>query len=179
MKQLLFLLLFCMSLSSVSGWNWQTHTKLVEGVYYTLEGDVLQSLDTDALLNGSLAPDRDFHDNRLHHYPPSYNKTLYWLEETRKALREKRYTNASYSFGVANHYMSDSFAAPHNIEKESSKDHAAYEKQADQNYQYIPCDKITKKYDLHQKFLEATKQGKTWEEWLVKREGEAPTLTPA
>tara|TARA_Y100000310_G_scaffold138289_2_gene137200 strand:- start:14534 stop:15232 length:699 start_codon:yes stop_codon:yes gene_type:complete len=171
MKKIIVVILF---FPLLVGWNWQTHSKLVESAYYSLEGGFIPFLDVAALMNGSLAPDRDFHDNRLHHYPPSYNKTLYWLTETKKALEGKKYSNASYAFGVASHYISDSFAAPHNIKKESSKDHAAYEKQADQHYLYSNCATLSETYVLHQKFLEATEQGKTWEKWLETRDEEIP-----
>jgi len=173
MKKYLLLLLFFLLLPISTAWNWQTHSKFADSIYYVLDATWTKRLDLDALRNGSLAPDRDFHDTRLHHYPPSYNKTLYWLEQTEKALRKKDYVNASYTFGVATHYVSDSFAAPHNVEREDSRLHQLYENQADTKYIFIPCQDL-EDYDLHQQFLTATKSKQTWEPWLETKEEEYP-----
>ena len=162
---LLFLLPF------IVGWNWETHTALVESMYYELN---VSFLDLDSLRNGSIAPDRDFHDNRLHHYPPSYEKTKYWLAATKKSLRKGDYKNASYSFGVATHYMGDSFAAPHNVEKEPSYLHAKYEDQASTNYDFVSCERVKEKYNLHSSLQEAVKQGEHWNYWVQTEEVTLP-----
>ena len=132
-----FLFLFVLLLTSA--WNWQTHPAFVESMYYQLSDEDQSNFNLTALQEGSLAPDRDFHDNRYHHYPPSYNLTLYWLQKARTSYAQGDFPEASYAFGVASHYVSDSFAAPHNIEKESSKDHSFYERQASERYMLVPC----------------------------------------
>jgi len=79
-----------------------------------------------------------------------------------KDLKKKNYDDASYSFGVAAHYISDTFSSPHCVSKESGKDHHNYEIVADE---FTP--KITYlEGDLDTQMKKGIEQGKAdWTEW--------------
>ena len=171
MKHHLFLIF---GLFLICGWNWQTHPAFVESIYYQLSDADRSYFNVTALQEGSLAPDRDFHDTRYHHYPPSYNLTLYWLQKARTSYDQGNFPEASYAFGVASHYVSDSFAAPHNIEKESSKDHSFYERQASERYMLVPCPSNFSLVDINATLLRATATGKTWSSWLATKDSNYP-----
>ncbi|MBI1972502.1 zinc dependent phospholipase C family protein [Candidatus Woesearchaeota archaeon] len=158
----------------ISGWNWETHPAFVESIYYSLNDTDQAHFNLTALQEGSIAPDRDFHDNRNHHYPPSYNLTVYWLRKAKDSYAQEDFTAASYAFGVASHYVSDSFAAPHNVQKESSRDHSLYEKQGSAGYLVVPCSQPYEHLDLNKTLLEATSTGKTWQSWLATKDVSYP-----
>ncbi len=164
-RVILFLLLLL-----ISGWNWETHPAFAETIYYSLPDDVISFFNLTALRDGSLAPDGDFHDNRYHHYPPSYNLSAYWLDKASNAYRHYDLTTASYAFGVASHYISDSYAAPHNVVKESSQDHSEYERQGSAHYLFAPCPAAVQILNLNTTLVVAAKTGDTWSSWLSTRE---------
>ncbi|GEM_PF-2081731 len=172
--------LFFLALAFVCGWNWQTHPAFVETLYYSLDNTNIKMFNLTLLREGSLAPDKDFHDNRYHHYPPSYNLSVYWLHKAEDAYRLQDFTTASYAFGVASHYISDSYAAPHNIQKESPKDHSAYEKQGSDHYLFVPCPVDFQTIQLNKTLMAATKTGELWKYWLLAKEpryAEQPVAT--
>lgn len=170
---------FCLALLVISAWNWETHPAFVETIYYSLDDTARDSFNLTALQEGSLAPDKDFHDNRYHHYPPSYNLTLYWLQKARNAYRQGLFNEASYAFGVASHYVSDSFAAPHNIEKESSRDHGFYENQGSAQYRVVLCPEAFHLVEINRTLSDATATGKTWQSWLQTKETTYPETAVA
>src|SRR5690606_36696625 len=53
-----------------------------------------------------------------------------WLDRGRSAYKNRNYRYASYCFGVASHYITDTFYAPHCVSRESSSLHSSYERQA-------------------------------------------------
>ncbi|MEK6835905.1 MAG: zinc dependent phospholipase C family protein [Nanoarchaeota archaeon] len=127
MRILLFLIIFFILVVQVNAWNSINHRALVDKVYYSLDFNTQSKLNLSYIEKGSTDPDLVFHDTRLHHYPPSYNKTLGWLEKAKTSYINQDYNDASYSFGVASHYISDSFVAPHYISKEPSTLHSEFE----------------------------------------------------
>ena len=137
--------LLLIGLIFISGWNFQTHQDIVESVYYSLNN--ISYLNLTTLKYGAIVPDKVFRDHRLHSYPKSYINGLKWLNETKNALKNHDYNNASYAFGIATHYIADSFSAPHNIKGESSRLHAMYENQASVVYDYVNCKKY--EYELN------------------------------
>jgi hypothetical protein len=160
-KALLFLTI--LSILS-SGWNWPTHQGLAENIYHAMPLELQNKLNLTLLKEGSIAPDKDFHDNVLHSYPRSYPKSLFYLEETKKSIAQNNYQLASYNLGVSSHYISDSFAAPHSVKLEPSKLHAKFEDIPI----YFPnryCNNLS--YNLNETLYLASIQGeKDWQAWL-------------
>ena len=169
MKKILFLLILLIVLQSTTAWDWNNHKSIVQTLYYSAPYEVQRNLDLQQLEIGSIAPDKDFHDNRLHHYPKSYNLTLDWLEETKRHLENKEYKNASYTFGVASHYISDSFVAPHYISGENPSLHSKFEKQG-----AIKLNCIEKEYNLKEDMIEGSKNSKDWKNWLETKNEKIP-----
>lgn len=166
MKKLFLILLLIIPTSSA--WDWQTHQNIALTIATNLPRNL--SLNYDLLKEGSIAPDKDFKDNVLHHYPPSYSKTLYWLNLTKYYYNKHNYNNASYAFGVATHYISDSFADPHYISKEPPKLHSEYEKLG---YYKIktPCSDYN--LDLNSTLYSASKNNQ-WNSWLKTKDPKIP-----
>ena len=82
MKKFVFIILLFFFIPSVISWNWNTHQNIAEKIYYSLPFEEQNNLNLSLIKEGSIAPDKDFKDNVLHHYPPSLNKSLYWLNLT-------------------------------------------------------------------------------------------------
>ena len=93
--------------------------------------------------------------------PAIRGQIIGWKTE-KKSYFEKDYENASYRFGVAAHYISDTFAAPHCVRHEDPGEHHDYEIVANEltpqiNYLEGDLDTIMKK---------GIEQGKIdWENW--------------
>jgi hypothetical protein len=121
----------CLIFAPVStAWTWNSHSKIVDSTYYSLPTYVQSKLSLTAMRDGSNDPDEIFHDNRVHSYPYSYNKAVYYLNQGSTYYKLKKYALASKSFGIASHYISDSFSAPHCVSGETSSQHSSYENQA-------------------------------------------------
>lgn len=152
---------------TVYKWLWPTHASVAEAVYLALPVDVQQNLNLDIMQDGSNDPDEKFHDTRAHSYPSSYKRAMKWLERGKASYENKDYDDASYSFGVATHYISDTFSAPHCAEKESSKDHHNYEVVADTftpNISYLEG-------ELASQMQKGVEQGKKdWKRWKKTRD---------
>lgn len=170
MKGTILILFLIFIIPPCLAWDWETHKEIVNKLYYSTPYELQSKLDLDLLQQGSIAPDKDFHDNVLHHFPPTYNKTIFWLNKTQYYLSIKDYPNASYSFGVATHYISDSFVAPHSITGEDYKLHAKFEKSP------IPlktkCE--NKEYNLFQNLEKAALNSNDWGIWLKNQTKEIP-----
>lgn len=168
MKKLaLIILLF---LPSVYAWDWDGHQAIASKVYLSFPDELQQKLDLNLIKLGSIAPDQLFKDQFDHHYPPTLNKSLYWINLTKYYLSKEDYQNASYSFGVFTHYISDSFASPHNVHKEKLKDHLAYERQAS-----VPKTKCKKRdYNLQKELEKATESKEDWPVWLKTKDKSLP-----
>jgi hypothetical protein len=110
-------------------WKWDTHSNIVEQVYYDLPNDVQTKLSMKSMDDGSNDPDQKFHDTRSHSFPSSYSRAIEWLDKGKAAYHDGDYDYASYCFGVASHYISDSFSAPHCVSGEESDMHTKYEEQ--------------------------------------------------
>jgi Zinc dependent phospholipase C len=108
----------------------KTHSDIVDAVYYGLPVDVQQKLNINAMRAGSNDPDEKFKDFRYHSYPKSYGKAKMWLDKGKTAYDNGNYNEASYDYGVASHYISDTFSAPHTVSREAYSDHSNYEIQA-------------------------------------------------
>lgn len=159
----ILLIISLASVPSASAWSWQTHSDIVDAIYYGLPGEVQKNLDLNVMREASNDPDEFFKDFYYHSYPKSYAKAQNWLSKGKEAYNRGDYRNASYCYGVASHYISDSFSAPHTVSKESSSNHSKYEDQAEK---LKPVAKYNS-WDLKTRMEEGYNQGKTsWESWL-------------
>lgn len=95
--------------------------------YNALPDDIKKNLDLAKMKDGSNDPDENFKDTASHHYPKTYPKATKWLNDAKTNYDKKDYEQASYCFGVASHYISDMFSAPHCVDHESSEDHHKFE----------------------------------------------------
>ena len=170
-KEIIICIILLIIPLSTEAWDWNNHKAIMEKIYYSIPYEVQSKIDLEELKRGSIAPDKDFHDNRLHHYPESYNKTIYWLDLTKEYIKENNYKNASYSFGVASHYISDSFVAPHYISGEDPKLHTKFEYQAS-----TPKTKCKKEeYNINKTLYKASiKNPNDWNLWLKTENKEIP-----
>jgi hypothetical protein len=159
----------------ISGWNWPTHETIMESAYYQMPYELKYQLNLTLLKEGSIAPDKTFHDNRLHHYPPSHNLTLKWLNSSLNAIKFGNFNNASFAIGVASHYISDSYSAPHYISKEPYKLHSLYENQAKLDNTYLDCYNTT--LTIQDYLIKGSKKEKTWLPWLKDKSSEIPSDT--
>ncbi len=124
-------------------WSWPAHASVSEVIFNALPEDIKTNLDAEKMKDGSNDPDEKFKDTVNHHYPQSYKKAVKWLEEGKNSYNKKEYGYASYCFGVATHYISDTFSAPHCVSHEKSNDHHDYEVEANEltpTAKYIPGD---------------------------------------
>lgn len=110
---------------------------------------------------GATDPDRVFHDTRNHHFPDSFAKASIWLDLVKENIQNKDFNNASYTFGVASHYISDSFAAPHNVNKEDSRKHSSYEKTAN-TFLVTKCTNQSNLFDV----LSGHPRESDWYSWV-------------
>lgn len=147
---------------TVDAWSWDTHQNMIEYVYLSLPVETQMQLNLTKLKEGAIIPDKDFKDYKKHHYP-------YSLEEAEKWLNND--TDLSFNLGIASHYITDSFAAPHNIFGEDYKLHARFENQVDDYYPRIECKDYN--FKLNQ-LSEATKNSKDWKYWLKTKNKEIP-----
>ena len=125
-----FMISLLIMVPASDAWSWKTHSQVVDVVYYGLPSDVQRNLNLGIMENASNDPDEIFHDFTYHSYPKSYNKSIYWLNLGKTAYDNGNYENASYDYGVACHYISDTFSAPHGVSGESSSLHSKYEDHA-------------------------------------------------
>jgi len=172
----------------VNAWDWDTHAAMVDAVFYSFDWKEKEQFNLTLMEDGSVAPDRDFRDNSRHHYPPAYGQALLWLERMRAAIERGDFENASYDFGVATHYISDSFSAPHYIKGESWQLHSEYEKLGSSEYEFFGCTDIgiddedaddPNLDDLEAMMAEGVEHGKTWNKWLDGKNKEIPVSAVA
>ncbi len=126
----IFLAVSLMLAPCAFAWKWTTHSKVVDAVYYSMPYDKKVKLNLAVMRDGSNDPDEKFHDTRCHGFPSSYTRASTWLSKGKSAYQSKNYRYASYCFGVASHYISDTYSAPHCVSGESSYYHTKYEAQA-------------------------------------------------
>jgi hypothetical protein len=80
--------------------------------------------------DGADDPDLKFFDFQYHSYPANQVKVDYWLKRANSDYKNGNYYDASYSFGVASHYISDGACAPHCENNASHYYHSVYEVKA-------------------------------------------------
>lgn len=182
-KGLIILIVVIMVFSpSASAWHVITHESIAEKIYYAMPLNVQYNLNLSEMRVGAAAPDLIFKDggNGGHKYPKSYEKAIKWLKKGKTAYHKGNYNYASYCFGVASHYISDSYVVAHcaNIGK---SDHKNYEKQSkemkpstiwyrEDQFKDINFSVVGHNESLNSKLTEAYKTGETrWDMWIEKR----------
>tara|TARA_Y100000310_G_C20526002_1_gene736067 strand:- start:6 stop:749 length:744 start_codon:yes stop_codon:yes gene_type:complete len=159
---------FLFFISGISAWNWEIHENFAEGTYYFLEEDLKNKLDLEEMRRGAIVPDKEFKDFVRHHYPYSYEQALIWLDKSKEAYENEDYKNSSYFFGIASHYITDSFSSPHNIKGEEGKFHQKYENSA--SFEAVSFNCLNKDFELEKELSGAVDTGKDWELWLETRD---------
>lgn len=163
-KPILLIFVFILLAINVNAWNSKTHESLVENIYYSMPENLQNKLNLSALKYGSTSPDLVFHDTVRHHYPNSQEFAYKYLQNITDL------ETFSYNFGVASHYITDSFVAPHYISKEDTKDHTAFE--TFKNYT-IKTNCQNYNYTLNDLYL-GEKNKDDWGPWLKTRNPEIP-----
>lgn len=162
----ILLLLIAVSLIQIApaeAWSATTHHEIADKTYYALPFDVQEKLSLEAMRDGSDDPDVKFFDFENHRYPASYDKATYWLNKGKNSYNEGDYSYASYCFGVASHYISDSFSAPHCEAGSSSLAHTLYETRA----MFLTPQITYSNGNLKSMLAEGNVVGKAdWEDWL-------------
>jgi hypothetical protein len=167
-KVIIALVIFTLILTPASSaWTWDTHSDIIDSVYYGLPPEVQKNLNLQIMENASNDPDEVFKDFTYHSYPKSYEKAKTWLDKGKTAYDKGNYTEASYDYGVASHYISDTFSAPHGVSKESSSDHSKYENQAKK----LKPVATYKSGDLNTMMQNGyTQDATSWNEWLQNKD---------
>jgi len=143
-------------------WKWQTHSKITDKIYYSMPIYIQKNLNLNAMKDGSNDPDEKFQDFINHSFPRSYFNALIWLNKGKSAYNNKNYYYASYCFGVASHYISDTFSAPHSA-NDTTYLHSTYENQANT---IKPTISRTNDKDLYNSLKQGDSQGKKdWSMW--------------
>lgn len=110
-----FLIVILMVIPSASAWNWKTHCAIADGLYDNTPEPIKKNLNKFDMYAGAVKPDKsDLVDNKANHnYPRSVGKAKEYLEKAKAAYRGGNYNKESFYYGMASHYISDTFAAPH------------------------------------------------------------------
>ncbi|HML06435.1 MAG TPA: zinc dependent phospholipase C family protein [Methanobacterium sp.] len=162
LMSLFLILAFFIQIPAASAWNWNTHQEIVENNYNSLPTDMKQNLNLEAMKDGSDDPDFKFFDFKNHSYPNSYGKAEEWLNRGQYYYKTGDYYYASYCYGVASHYIADSFCAPHDAGV-SGPDHTLYEAQAS----FLRPEMINSNENLNSAMIEGVSSGKSdWNDWL-------------
>lgn len=127
---MVFLLSVPLLISPAAAWSQQSHQNAASQIYYSLPVSAQYKLNLNEMQKGSIAPDTVFKNKNNHVYPKSYAQAKKWLNAGKNAYGNGNYNYASYCFGVASHYIEDTFSGPHCYAGETHKQHVAYEKQA-------------------------------------------------
>ncbi|WP_245837429.1 MULTISPECIES: zinc dependent phospholipase C family protein [Methanobacterium] len=159
---MVFLLVVPLLISPAAAWSGQTHQTMASQIYNSLPLSVQHNLNLNEMKRGAVAPDNVFKDQTNHLYPKSYPKAVSWLKAGRSAYRSGNYKYASYCFGVASHYIEDTFSAPHCYVGETHNQHVAYEKQSNNMKPSVRYVSGTIRYIMSSGYLQGKKDMKTW-----------------
>ena len=127
---MVFMLAVPLLISPAAAWPVQTHQNMASKIYYSLPVSVQHNLNLNEMKIGAKTPDATFRDFNNHKYPQSVAQAQKWLNNGKKAYKAKNYKYASYCFGVASHYIEDTFVAVHCVTSETTAQNAAFENQA-------------------------------------------------
>ncbi len=164
-KCLLLIFVLLITANNSFAWNSIGHKKLVENVYYSMPRELQEKLNLTLMKEGAVAPDLVFHDVVKHHYPYSKDLAYKWLSNI------SNISEFAFNFGVASHYISDSFVAPHYISHEDPKLHSEFESQV--NYYSVKTKCSDYNYTLDDLAIGAENK-KDWEPWLKTKDKSIP-----
>ena len=159
---MVFLLSVPLLISPAAAWSGETHQSIASQIYYSLPLSVQHNLNLSEMKRGAVAPDYVFQDMVDHVYPNSYPKAVNWLKAGKSAYKSGNYKYASYCFGVASHYIEDTFSAPHCYVGETHDQHVAYEKQATTMRPSLRYVSGTIRYIMSSGYLQGKSDMKTW-----------------
>lgn len=141
---------------------WKAYSCIVDKVYNYLS-DEGEELEIQFMRTGSRDPDLNFKDFKNHRGDKSYKEVKDWLEKGKDNYEnDKDY--ASYCFGVACHYIIDTFSAPHCVDKAKIEDHRKFELQAEQN-RILKNISIKEDETLLQRNVPSKKGEECWDKW--------------
>ena len=152
----------------VSAWNWPTHQEFAMKVYDSFPEETKSHFNLTLVKEGAIIPDKVFQDYEYHSYPGSVEKTDLWLKRSVEAYQNVEYDAASIALGIATHYMSDSFAAPHAVHGEEYSQHAKFEKEAEGVPFLAKC--AVGEKDAEQYLSKGQLSEKDWGFWLRKKD---------
>jgi hypothetical protein len=160
---ILLLMVSLIPASPVEAWSVNTHYDIVDATYYSLPSDVQAKLNLSIMRDASDDPDIKFLDFSFHSYPKSEIKANYWLKRGEESYKLGNYDDASYCFGVASHYISDSYCAPHTEGNASEVYHSLYETEA----MFLIPEVTYLNEDLNSILLQGQLEGKeNWDIWI-------------
>jgi hypothetical protein len=114
LKMLIIFSIVCfLVIPSSSAWNWPTHKEIADDLYNSTPNHIKKNLDLNEMRKGSILPDIKDKDKSYHGYPKSINEASYYLNLAKSEYNKGDYKKASKYYGMASHYISDTFAAPH------------------------------------------------------------------
>lgn len=162
MKAIILALFLLLLLPTAHSWRWDAHKSFVEQFYNNIDNQTKSNLNLELMKIGSIVPDEVFKDNIYHHYPPSLDLAQEWLDGAKEEYSLGHYKNASLAFGIASHYISDSFVAPH-YNSETWELHMEFEAQVDY---YTPKTRCEDSKKTLKEFLEEGSKAKDdWDYW--------------
>lgn len=161
---------FILAVLLILGWNWNTHKGVVRSSFNQFPDELKSKLSLPLMEDGSLRPDKDFKDFTNHSYPKSIKAINYWFNISKNAYLNRDYKEASISFGIASHYLSDSLAAPHSVSNEDYEDHKQYEDQALVEFK-VKCSDINLEVEISNYYQEKKLE---WAEWLKNKDAKYP-----
>jgi hypothetical protein len=164
-KPILLIFVFILLAINAGAWNSKTHESLVENIYFSMPENLQAKLNLSAMKYGSTAPDLVFHDTVRHHYPPSQEIAYKYLQNISDL------ETFSYNFGVAAHYITDSFVAPHSVSGEDGALHSKFEKQVNGYAMQSRCGNYN--FTLNDLYI-AAENKKEWYIWLEKQDSAIP-----
>lgn len=100
-------------------WNRATHEAIADFLYHRTPSQYKDHLIRSEMVTGSTLPDRWKKDpakkeyNSYHKYDGSVDKTKHFMIRAEEEFKAGSYAAASRDFGIASHYISDTFAANH------------------------------------------------------------------
>ena len=158
----------------LSAWNWPTHKEFATKVYDGFPVEFKNNLNLSLIQDGAIIPDSVFKDYSNHSYPNSVENVDYWLNRSVSDYSKGDYANASLEFGIASHYLSDSFSAPHNIAGEEYRDHQRFETEAEGLPFFARCNKGNKGTDFYLAKAQASRYD--WELWMLDNDKNTQSL---
>lgn len=124
MRFLLICVVFALLIPTTFAWSYQTHRNICETVYDNIPG-----LDKESLLSGCNYPDEvgDFTNHVCYiNFCPAYGRAENYFKIGRDYYIDGDMADASFNFGVACHYISDSMQ-PHHTQKSIGEEHIWFE----------------------------------------------------